>query len=107
MQYRIHSVVNFYSSPCRGSLFITLFLLLQELHGSCQLEAGWTARNATYLDECLGGLEEVLPSIGLGTLLEPIYNCLIRNTILVIQNLRRVIQFQHMDSSRAEIIHEP
>jgi hypothetical protein len=49
-------------------------------------------KNQTYLDERLGALEEMLPALGFGAFLMPIYNSLIGNTILVIQNLHKVLR---------------
>lgn len=45
--------------------------------------------NRPYLDQCLGAFEEMLPALRLGTFLVPINDCLIRDTIFVVQNLTR------------------
>ena len=56
-----------------------------------EVVAGWT-----YLDERLGSLQDVLPALGLRALLVPVYDRLIRDTILVVQNLAH--DGQHADS---------
>lgn len=69
-------------------LLVAFFLLLQELrrvsqHAFCQ-------RRWTYLDEGFGALQEMLLALGLGALLVPVYDGLVRNTVLIIQNLENL-----------------
>ena len=50
--------------------------------------ARWMEMQITNLDEGLRSLEEVLSALRLRALLVPVYDGLIRNTVLVVQNLR-------------------
>ena len=89
-------------------LFLVALLLLEELRGrasACQhpLEPNLqTARGEddTHLDERLGRLEEVLPALRLRALLVPIDDRLVRDTVLVVQNL--VGRGRELDSTAAK-----
>ena len=43
--------------------------------------------DGSHLHEWRTGVEEVLPALRLGALLVPVYDSLVRNTILIVQNL--------------------
>lgn len=69
-------------------------LLLEELHTQLKSREKLGCRMAmTYLDKRLGGLEEVLPSLGLRALLVPVYDGLIRDTVFVVQNLQHANEY--------------
>jgi hypothetical protein len=46
-----------------------------------------TVRQGAYLDESFSGLEEMLFSLRFGTLCVPVDDCLIGNTVRVVQHL--------------------
>lgn len=56
-----------------------------------------------HLDERFCALEEMLSTIWLGSLLVPVYNSLVGDTVLVIQNLQITHQHCEMD----QIAHPP
>jgi hypothetical protein len=73
-------------------LLLIRILLFEELQISFVEVLEWSK---AYLDESLGGLEEVLLSLGLGTLGVPVDDCLIRDTVRVVQHLENLSEGLH------------
>lgn len=71
-------------------LVTVVFLLLQELSGWTGSVACISSKSSTYLDKGLGALQEMLLALGLSALLVPVYNGLVGNTVLIIQNLENL-----------------
>jgi hypothetical protein len=68
----------------RTRLLLIRVLLFEELG---RQRYSKNQRELTDLDEGLGGLEEMLFSLRLGTLCVPVDDCLIGNTVRVVQHL--------------------
>jgi hypothetical protein len=53
----------------------------------------------TNLDQALGGLQEVLSSLRLRSLLVPVDDRLIRDAVLIVQNLRELVSHKSITGS--------
>lgn len=70
-------------------LLVIALLLLQELFGSISSRSTLLTYIA-YLDKRLSRVQEVLSTLGLRALLVPINDSLVRDTVLIVQNLHKL-----------------
>jgi hypothetical protein len=90
----LHSSPSLYNKhdnlPPSSLIFVLaiVFLFLQHLKIDVRKRNRVQAKSISYLDELIGCLDKMLPTLTLRALRVPVYDGLIRDTVFVIQNLR-------------------